>query len=564
LAQGLIDYCEYDYARLSALFGVTVPTSCLPIAVDIVPWAQGLPAAQNNGPGTVPALQPPTITVFVQDAIEYPWTISPDVVAETAEIFMVVQKRWNPVWSSGEALSRVCVQILYPPAAPLASTGSDWFSPATHLNPPNWIDNVVTNDHDMVSVGCASLFLNYLAYQLDYTWPAIIAAGPKQSGTLAETAGILGVGGNVFNDFLSLLQTNFPSGSLPPSSPYPFPKDDVFPLGPPPAQLPALYIRHNTADDGTSHAPPLTDSPDIIYKNTAVADPQATYSTAASIASANESDPTILTGQTHYLYLRVWNRGVAEAQNVFATVYWSPPATLVTPSMWTWLGVGYFPQVPAGSTVEVTTVGIPWPADDIPPAGHYCYVATVGSNYQPAPDPNTLAAFATFQDYVDYIAANNDIAWHNFNVVTVPPGQIKGPFGDLIGLPFLIAGAWTGEEEFIFETVARLPEKSVLALQVPDWIGRGMVAAREDAGVFYDTPTGPANTRRVRIPLPANEARSLRPVRLPAHTAAPSHLLVGIDLKHHHEPHEVSVRQLYKGQEVGRITWRLVPGNRRE
>jgi hypothetical protein len=565
LAQGVVDYCEYDYARLCALFGVTLPAQCLPIAVNIVAAGQNSPAAENDGAGTIPNGLPPTITVFIGPTTGYPFTLNPDVVAEEAEILMVRQGRgWNPSWSSGEALSRVSAQILYPSAAALTATGSSWFNSATHQNPADWVDNVEQTDQDFVSIGCGSLFLNYLAYQLNYTWPAIIGAGAPTTSTLAETANILGVAAPVYQNFVSLLQSSFPTGNLYPSTtPFLEQFDDVYPLGPPPEQLPALYIRHNTSDDGTSHAPPLSSSPDIIYKNASVADPQATYSTPASIASANESDPNILTGQTNYLYLRVWNRGAANAQNVFATVYWSPPATLVTPSMWTELGVSYYPQVPSGSTVEVTTIGIPWPADQIPAAGHYCYVATVGNNYQPAPDPDSLAAFASFQDYVDYIAANNDIAWHNFNVITVPAGQIKGPFGNLIGLPFLLEGAWTGEEEFLFETVAELPEKSVLALQVADWIGRGLVGEGEELAVLRDAATDPANTGRVRIALPPNEARSLRPVRLPAHTAAPSHLLVGIDPGRHHGSHEVSIRQLYKGQEVGRITWRLVPSRRR-
>jgi hypothetical protein len=63
----------------------------------------------------------------------------------------------------------VCVQILYPPLSPLASTGSDWFSPATHQNPANWIDTAEPTDSDLLSVGCGSMLLNYLAYQLNYT-----------------------------------------------------------------------------------------------------------------------------------------------------------------------------------------------------------------------------------------------------------------------------------------------------------------------------------------------------------------------------------------------------------
>src|SRR5215469_2200689 len=90
--------------------------------------------------------------------------------------------------------------------------------------------------------------------------------------------------------------------------------------GPVTASLPALYMRHNLADD-TSHTGSLSDSPDIILKNKPVANPQATYSTPASVASDMERDPDVITGQDNYVYLRVWNRGAGDASNVFASLY---------------------------------------------------------------------------------------------------------------------------------------------------------------------------------------------------------------------------------------------------
>jgi hypothetical protein len=559
LAQNVLDYCEYDFARLSALFGVMPQPQNLPIAVNIVPGAGG---ASNDGIGAIPAGIAPTITAIVgsNDVYTYPAGIEGLVVAEAAEIFMVVQNHgWDPGWSDGEALSRVSGQILYPESAWAFATGTSWFNPGTYTNPVDWIDKVEHTDQDYVSIGCGSLFFNYLAYQLNYTWPVIIAAGAPTTNTLAETATILGAAGG-YATFLAQLQNSFPTGELyPATTPFNEQLDDVYPLGALPAQLPALYMRHNTADDGTSHSPPLGASPDIIMKNAQVANPQATYSTPASIASANESDASVLAGQTNYLYLRVWNRGASAAQNVFASVYWSPPATLVTPSMWNLIGTSYYPQVPTGSVVEVTTIGIPWPADEIPAPGHYCFVATVGNNYQPAPNPEVLMAFATFQDYYNYILDNNNITWRNFNVVDVPMGQIKGRFGDLLGLPFHITGAWNGEEVFGLETIADLPEGSTLVLQAADWIGWGLTPVPPGLKAFQDLETDIANTRRLRVPLPANRAHMLGEIKLPAHTAAASHLLVHIPPELHDRPYDVAIRQLYKGQEVGRITWRLVP-----
>jgi hypothetical protein len=561
LAQSVLDYCEYDYARLSALFGnLTLKSQNLPIAVNVVAGSGG---ASNDGLGAIAGGFAPIINATVAASTSYtePGELEPLVVAELAEIFMAAQGTgWNPSWSDGESLSRVSGQILYPQNAWAFATGSSWYTSATHASPADWVDVVEQTDQDYVSVGCGSLFFNYLAYQLNYTWPAIIAAAPVMNNTLAQAASTLGVADGGYAAFLSLLQNNFPTGNLySAATPFDQRLDDVFPLGPAPAQLPSLYLRHNTADNGTSHSPPLSTSPDIIMKNAQVTNPQATFSTPASIASANESDSSVLASRTNYLYLRVWNRGNAAAQNVFATVYYAPPATLVTPSMWTLIGDSYYPNVPTGSTVEVTTIGIPWPADQIPAAGHYCFVATVGNNYQPAPNPQALANFATFQDYYDYILANNNVTWRNFNVVNLTAGQIKWPFGPLFPLPFRLTGAWTGEEVFQFEIIAELPKGSTLALQAADWIGRGLTPAPKSMKPFRDLVTDPANTARLRIPLPTHAAHTLGEIKLPARTAAASHLLVSVPAALHDKPYEVAILQRYKGQEVGRITWRLVP-----
>jgi hypothetical protein len=561
LAQSVLDYCEYDYARLASLFGVTLKPQNLPIAVTI---QAGSGTASNDGVSAIAGGFPPAITSTVAAATGYlePALVEPNVVAELAEIFMAAQgKGWNPSWSDGESLSRVSGQILYPENAWLFQTGSSWFNATTHANPTDGIDSVEHTDQDFVSIGCGSLFLNYLAYQLNFTWPAIFQAGAPATNTLAETAATLGATGG-YAAFLSLLQTSFPSGNLFAGKPIDQWLDDVYPLGPGPAQLPALYMRNNTSNNATSHGGALADSPDIILKNAQVAAPQATFSTPQSIASANESDANVLAGQTNYLYLRVWNGGQAAARNAFATVYYAPPATLVTPSMWTLIGTSYFTTVPTGSQVEVTPIGIPWPADQIPAPGHYCFVATVGCNYQPAPVPELLANFATFQDYENYIADNPNVTWRNFNVVQVQMGQSRPPWGHLVPLPFHLTGAWMEDVDFQFETIADLPKGSTLALQAAEWIGRGLRPARQDLAAHVDRTTDAASTRRVRMPLSVSGTHALGEITLPRRTAAPSHLLASIPPERHDRPHDVVIRQLHGGREVGRITWRLVPAAR--
>lgn len=559
LAQGVIDYCEYDLARLSLLFGgILPPASSLPIQINLVPATSGSGGARNNLVNI--------ITCYCNLTTQ-PVALPGTVVAEEAEIFMTLQgKGWIPYWSNGEALSRVSAQILYPSRAWLLSTGNLWlngFSGSPNPARSNWVDNVYPSDGDFVSIGCGSLFLNYLAYQLNYQWPAIIHAGAFTTNTLAETATILGVA-NPWLDFSALIAANLPSPMTLPPEPTslgqpPEPNDDPYPFGAPASPLPMLYMRHNLADDGTSHIGSLSDGPDIIVKNKPVTDPQSTYSTAASIASDTESDPDVLTGQANYVYLRVWNRGGAAA-NVSADVYWSPPATLVSPNLWTLIGSAYYPDVPAGSVVEVSTPGITWPSDQLPAAGHDSFVAIVGNAQAPAPNPSS---FATFDDFTNYIYANNNITWRNFNVDILPfPSPFPLHFGDFVPLHFLIAGAWDAPRHFVLETHAELPEGSRMALQVPHWIGRGLQPACAGMEEFEDAETDPANRRRLRIPLLSRARHTLGRIELPAGTAAASHMLVHIPEHRHTEPVKVFIRQLYGEREVGRITWLLLPRRR--
>ncbi|HKD65233.1 MAG TPA: hypothetical protein VKB84_00220 [Candidatus Binataceae bacterium] len=410
-----------------------------------------------------------------------------------------------------------------------------------------------------MSIGCGSLFLNYLAYQLNLWWPNIIQAGAPTTNTLAETATIVGAS-NSWSNFSGLIATYLPPGTSLPAEPTglrqpPEPTDDPYPLGPSLTEVPILYMRHNLADDGTSHTGSLSDSPDIILKNNPVANPQATFSTPASISRDTESDPDVVTGQANYVYLRVWNRG-ADAANTFATVYWSPPATLVSPNLWNLIGSAYYPDVPPGSAVRVSTPGIVWPADRLPGPGHYCFVAAVGNAGAPPPNPGS---FATFDDFVNYIFANNNITWRNFNVVAPGPHPFPRPWGEFIPLPFLIAGAWDEPRDFVLETHADLPDRSQMAVQVPHWIGRELKPAPRKSEEFDDAETDPANRLRLRIPLKPHSRQTLGRLELPSGTAATSHMQVRIAKDRHRRPHRVVVRQLYKDREVGRITWLLLP-----
>lgn len=530
LADSVLANCEQDMQTLSDLFGGIMPAAAsLPFQIELVPGPGGA-----SHPGCLAT----TITAYC-NANTDPLGIPSLVVAEEAEVFMATQGLgFDCGASNGEALSRVAATLLYPTRRWLWSTGNSWLNSPR----PDWVTSTEPTDRDFVSIGCGALFLNYLAYQLNFGWRDIIAAAAP---TLAGTAANLGVQ-NAFLDFSALLAQYFPANLTANLH-----DDDPFPLG-----RPSLYLRHNLADDGTSQTGPLSTSPDIIVRNNPVAAPQATFSTQASIDSDTESDPAVRDNQANYVYLRVWNRGT-DAANATASVYWSPPATLVTPNLWNLIGSAQFADVPSGDVVQVSDPGITWAAADIPGPGHYCFVATVGNDRDPAPAPGD---FGTFADFVNYIYTHNNITWRNFNVVPGVHHRVPA-LGDYVALPFRITGAANEALAFAFETIAALPTGGRLALQVPRWLGRALKSApgAEEPEEIEDAETDPDSRRRLRIHLSAHGLHRLGEIELKAGTAAASHLLVHVPSALRHHAHDVAIRQLYAGREVGRITWRIVP-----
>jgi hypothetical protein len=531
LAQAILGRCEHDLSTLSTLYGGIMPTaSSLPFQVSLVP---------GGGGASHPGCAATAITCYIGSGTVLA-NLPGLVAAEVVEVFEATQaKGVNCGYSNGEAFSRVLPTVLNPAWRAGFSTGNSWLN-STNPSRPDWVTNTEPTDQDVVSIGCGSLFLNYLAYQLNFGWTDIVSAGAP---TLGETAANLGLQ-NAFGDFAALLARHYPPGI-----PVFLPDDDPFPL-----PDPSLYIRHNLADDGTSHTGSLSDSPDIIVKNSPVADPQAAFSTPASIASDTESDPSVRAGQPNYVYLRVWNRG-ADATDVTATAYWSPPATLVTPALWNLIGSASFADVPPGQVVQVSDPGITWQAADIPGPGHYCFVATVGSADDPAPDPTTFASFA---DYVAYIYAHNNISWRNFNVVAIGPRRTGGQAGKFVRLPFLISGAWDDDRVFVLETLADLPEGSQMMLHVPDWLGKRLRPA-PDAGHEGETTVepDPDDGRLLRIPVDPYRRQVLGQAELPSGATADCHLLVHVPVGRRDRSYDVAVRQTFERKEVGRVTWRV-------
>lgn len=323
--------------------------------------------------------------------------------------------------------------------------------------------------------------------------------------------------------------------------------DSVFGAG---NRTPDIYIRDYVGDNGATTSGGVSASPDIIVRQAAIADP----STALGAGSGTENNPAlsdpVLAGRDHSLYIRLLNRGTGPANPSTASVYWSEPATLVTPNLWHSIGTVTLPTVPEGNTLTVSP-RLPWPAANVPPTGHYCFVALAGTARDPVPLLPT-----TFPDYVKFIRENNNAAWRNFNVLAAPPNATASPPGFHL-LNINIPGAFDAARPFTLRAVGNLPKGSQVRLRVPQQLakclglkgckghkggdGKGMV----EVGV---KPGGGAVVLGKGVLEKGSLARCQLLVKVPEDVYAGKGT-----------PAEVALVQEWEGQEVGRVTWRFGP-----
>ena len=314
-----------------------------------------------------------------------------------------------------------------------------------------------------------------------------------------------------------------------------------------------VYIRDFVGDTGAPHTGSIASSPDIILRPTAVMNPQAEFGEG----SVNENSATLgfeaEVGQDNFIYVRVLNRGGSPATNVVATVYWSPPATLVTPDMWTLVGSVTIPTVLEGDVLTVSNA-ITWSATQIPVEGHYCFIGLVGTTSEPPPSP---ANFSNWNNFFSYIRENNNVTWRNFNVVDIvpplsPAARDNDGVAGFVELPFLAPGAPDRGRKMRLEIVAKLPRGSRVVLEAPQPFAERM----KDRAPEFKT-----DDKRGTVWLSCNpHGRShFEEMLFPAKSRTRLRLLVKIPEEFRGHSYQIYARQVYRKQEVGRVTWRLVP-----
>ena len=316
---------------------------------------------------------------------------------------------------------------------------------------------------------------------------------------------------------------------------------------------PDVYLRDFVGDTGDPHSGAISASPDIILRPSPVADPQLTFGAGSGTENSGALGYEAEAGQDNYLYTRVLNRGGSDAADVAVTLFWSEVSTLVTPDLWTLIGNTVLANVPAGEILTVSDA-IVWPAAAIPAEGHYCIVGLIGTPADPAPNP---ADFLDWTNFRRFIRENNNVTWRNFNVVDNAPDTAIDPLPKMKfkALDFLSPGAPRQAVPMRLAIDGKLPPGARAYLQVPAYYA-DMLA---EQGI----PVQALKDRRIALVALRQFGRMQLPeVAYPARIRNRMRLLVHIPKSYRGGAYEVSVRQLFEGEEVGRVTWRLRPKER--
>jgi len=214
IADAILKSCEDDYTTLQNFFNGPVPSDFLPFKIRLTADSTGASHASCNATILyIGAYSGPGVDIsFIRSL----------VIAEEDEVFEAVSgHEWDCGASNGEGLSRVLADAMLPGVEPL-----NFMSASVWLNSqrPDFVNQTDPTDRNYVSIGCSVLFLNWLHFQLDYSWQDIIRAGGP---TLADTyRRLTSSNANGWQQFSDLMQEHYPLGihvELGTDNPFPLP-----------------------------------------------------------------------------------------------------------------------------------------------------------------------------------------------------------------------------------------------------------------------------------------------------------------------------------------------------
>lgn len=301
--------------------------------------------------------------------------------------------------------------------------------------------------------------------------------------------------------------------------------------------VPRVYLRDHVGDTGQTPRSQWTcSSPDII-----VTDPTTNVEQLGE-GSGTENDPhfgfNVAPGEKRQLFVRMKNRGLKPAEEARVTVYSAPVLTLPTPDRWQRIGETEpkAPDIPQGDTLVVRKVSL---KGEIDPSslgdGGYCLVAIAEHTGGAEALVPCSASHFNWRNYLATMRTQSNVAIRSVHRLTC------GPLG-----VFKVNGTPDEPRAFEFEVIQRLPIGVTVRLTAQ--VGLALKMSR---GRLWKVQR--SSDDQMTLHLPKQPRFLLGKVTLPSGIGFPCHFsLAGSGLG---PGHSLAIRQLYRGQEVGRITW---------
>ncbi len=202
IADALLQTCEQDYATLQGYFSGITPAA-LPFHLIVTSGSDGASHA---------TCQATALSIGAKSGpVQFMRSL---VIAEEDEVFEAnFGHGWDCGASNGEGLSRVLANDMVPGVEPQGFVSApvwlDQPSDTTGILREDFVNKTDPTDTNYFSIGCSVLFLNWLRFQLNYTWTQIIAAGaPTLAGTYKNLTG----NNDGFAQFMKLINQKFPQG----------------------------------------------------------------------------------------------------------------------------------------------------------------------------------------------------------------------------------------------------------------------------------------------------------------------------------------------------------------
>ncbi len=350
-----------------------------------------------------------------------------------------------------------------------------------------------------------------------------------------------------------------------------------------------VYMRSWIGDDGARPLPPgapISSSPDIIPRGLPVsAADTARLKDDLDGAYVPAPGAAVAPGPARLIYLRLRNRGGAGENGVRVELFASPAATLITPEWWTRLPLdpsspekATLVDVPHGDRSVLSDPPVPWTPPDYQPGGGaptgdcgYSFLAVqrpaaaAGSSW-PVDRSDGLPPGPPYFDWAEYrkFLRGPGVAWRNVHRVRIGgqvpaqlPSELPAQARGHARLGFFFAGTPDRARAFDFEILQRLPGGMQAILTVPGPFGaklrqrQSAVSAGESIKAWDDFRVQPSpRTPLGRVELPAG-ARVWAVLTLQTPDQSPPTRAL-------EQGDSIAIRQLWKGEEVGRITWWFV------